>query len=284
MANREQVESLQRKISPFMLRRVKEDVAKDIPAKEETVIPFSSTMFRRTLQTFVQPVRSARPASSFVDRVRLQETIKENEEACRTHLAKGKLLLMHKGRPLMDRTTRGAAWTSPNSDLTNDDFAFLGLDDDGVGLFAVNVTDRDPASLEEDGRTKFVDLRKALFTAADGHQPLLTRAWSLLQWHRKTKFCAACGGKLERSYSGSHRACGDCGAVYYPHLSPVGIVLVAARDNSKVLLIRQPRYPPGMYSCVAGFVDVGESLEQCVQREVAEEVGIEVTDVRVLSV
>ena len=68
--------------------------------------------------------------------------------------------------------------------------------------------------------------------------------------------------------------------VYYPTTTPVGIVSINDAAQDRLLLIRQPRYPPGMYSCIAGFLDVGETLEDCVKREAAEEVGIEVTKVR----
>ena len=70
--------------------------------------------------------------------------------------------------------------------------------------------------------------------------------------------------------------------VYYPTTSPVGIVSVCDPSNDSLLLIRQPRYPPGMYSCIAGFLDVGETLDDCVKREVAEEVGMEVSKVNKL--
>ncbi len=67
--------------------------------------------------------------------------------------------------------------------------------------------------------------------------------------------------------------------MYYPQTSPVGIVSICDPTTDQLMLIRQPRYPPGMYSCIAGFLDVGESLEDCVRREAAEEVGINVDKV-----
>lgn len=218
-----------------------------------------------------------RSVSSYVERVRLQEAIKENEALCKEHLEKGRFMLMHKGKPLMDKATREVAWKKVDEAPKNlDNFAFLGVSEaDGKALFAVNVE----SDQTEVDTQRYVDLRVALFSSSGSSQNHLTRAWSLLQWHRKTSFCSNCGSKLGRSFSGSSRSCSDCGSVYYPHLSPVGIVLVAASDHSKVLLIRQPRYPPGMFSCIAGFVDVGESLEECVKREAAEEVGVNVEKV-----
>lgn len=84
-----------------------------------------------------------------------------------------------------------------------------------------------------------------------------------------------------RSVSGSSSRCedGGCGTSFYPTTTPVGIVAVVDAEADKMLLVRQPRFPPGMFSCVAGFLDVGETLEDCVRREVAEEVGLEVENV-----
>lgn len=113
-----------------------------------------------------------------------------------------------------------------------------------------------------------------------GHAKTLTRGWSLLMWNRRTVFCPGCAARLVRHVSGTSSKCGECGAVQYPITAPVGIVCVSDEDSTKVLLVRQPRFPPGMFSCVAGFLDVGETLEDCVRREVCEEVGLEVTQVR----
>ena len=84
----------------------------------------------------------------------------------------------------------------------------------------------------------------------------------MLTWRRNTKFCSVCGSDdLEVARSGSGAKCSKCGHVSYPVTSPVGIVSVSDGSGDNLLLIRQPRYPPGMYSCIAGFLDAGESLE-----------------------
>ena len=84
-------------------------------------------------------------------------------------------------------------------------------------------------------------------------------------WSKKNKFCGVCGSGLVRSVSGSGAKCPpDCargGHVIYPSTSPVGIVSISNVTNDHLLLIRQPRYPAGMYSCIAGFLDSGETLE-----------------------
>lgn len=73
-------------------------------------------------------------------------------------------------------------------------------------------------------------------------------------------FCAKCGSPSVRSTTGTIRTCQSCEEVWYPTLSPVGIVLVADSTRSKLLLVRQGRHPKGMYSCIAGYVDSGKKL------------------------
>merc|ERR1740131_636996 len=143
--------------------------------------------------------------------------------------------------------------------------------------------EQDRAS-ELEGRhgARFTDLRAGLFMVDVATAHTLSRGWSLLQWKKTMNFCSKCGTSLEKDLSGSHAVCTNqsCKAVYYPQTSPVGIVSICDPSTDKLLLIRQPRYPPGMYSCIAGFLDVGESLEDCVRREAAEEVSIEVDKVK----
>ncbi|XP_018017661.1 NAD-capped RNA hydrolase NUDT12 isoform X2 [Hyalella azteca] len=126
------------------------------------------------------------------------------------------------------------------------------------------------------------DLRVALFVVPRAQSELLSRARSLLHFHEQNLYCGACGTKTKCNAAGSYRYCETCKASIYPSSKPVGIVLVTDERNSKALLVRQPRHPPGMFTCIAGFADIGETLEACVKREVAEEAGLEVTAVRYL--
>lgn len=79
----------------------------------------------------------------------------------------------------------------------------------------------------------------------------------MLQWRRKRNFCAECGGVLRPRASWNHKMCDACGTPSYPYTSPVGIALVENSDHSQALLVRQPRHPIAMFSCLAGFVDPG---------------------------
>ena len=97
---------------------------------------------------------------------------------------------------------------------------------------------------------------------------------ALCNWHRSHRFCAACGAPSELGEGGLIRACPRCGTHHHPRTDPVVIMLVT--DADRVLLGRAPSWPPRRYSALAGFVEPGESLEEAVAREVAEESGVEV--------
>ena len=108
--------------------------------------------------------------------------------------------------------------------------------------------------------------------------PTFAAALSLANWHRRHRFCSVCGQPTEPNRGGWSRACGSCGAEHYPRVDPVVIML--AEHDGRLLLGRQPQYPPGRYSALAGFVEPGESIEAAVARELSEEAGITVGDVR----
>ncbi len=111
--------------------------------------------------------------------------------------------------------------------------------------------------------------------------PLWTLAGRALQtvaWYRDHAFCGRCGTATERLAGERARGCPSCGLAAYPRLAPAVIVLIE-RDGA-ALLCHGVRFPGKMYSCLAGFVEPGESLEECVHREIGEEAGITVTDLR----
>ena len=103
-------------------------------------------------------------------------------------------------------------------------------------------------------------------------------ARSLIEWHNRHLFCGACGSSATAFRGGWGRRCGGCGLEHFPRIDPVVIML--AEHEGRVLLGRQPQYPKGRYSALAGFVEPGESIEEAVARELFEEAGIEVSDVR----
>jgi NAD+ diphosphatase len=104
------------------------------------------------------------------------------------------------------------------------------------------------------------------------------RAAQILHWERRSRFCSHCGSVLIRIPDGWGKQCPSCGDEHFPHIHPCIIVLV--KRGAELLLIRNAAWNTGRFSLVAGFLDFGESLEECVQREVCEEAGIEVTNIR----
>jgi NAD+ diphosphatase len=101
---------------------------------------------------------------------------------------------------------------------------------------------------------------------------------SLSEWHGRHGFCGVCGQGTRLFRGGWGRKCTGCGADHFPRVDPVVIML--AEHDGKVLLGRQPQYPAGRFSALAGFVEPGESIEEAVAREIAEEAGLDVSNVR----
>ncbi len=154
----------------------------------------------------------------------------------------------------------------------------LGNGSDGAPRLAAPVTmdPHDPAALPEAHR--FPDFRSVYVAGLldDGDLGALAQAGALLAWHRTHRFCGRCGGQNAIADGGVKRICQSCAAQHFPRTDPVVIMLTIAPDNGRVLLGRSPHFPPGMYSCLAGFVEAGETLENAVRRETFEEAGIRV--------
>ena len=167
-----------------------------------------------------------------------------------------------------DGTT--VAWTSPST-APEGQRVFLG-EEGGVARFAVLIDE------PGEGWANLRDVGAALSEAEAG---LLVHALALAEWHRAHKFCPRCGAALEVAAAGHVLTCSGCGRQHFPRTDPAVIMLVTDADD-RALLGRQPRWPEGRYSTLAGFVDPGESLEAAVRREVDEEVGVEIGEVTYL--
>jgi NAD+ diphosphatase len=157
------------------------------------------------------------------------------------------------------------------------ELVLLGVDPAGTALFAADPGDDDAAVALEPGAQLhgLRDLAPALGQADGG---LLAQAVGLLNWHRRHRFCANCGASTDPAQAGHVRVCPRCGAEHHPRTDPVVIMLVT--DGDRALLGRQRTWPPGRFSALAGFVEPGESLEEAVAREVLEESGVHVGEVR----
>ncbi|PIO65419.1 hydrolase, NUDIX family [Teladorsagia circumcincta] len=122
---------------------------------------------------------------------------------------------------------------------------------------------------------QFIELRRAMLSLANERERnLLAKFQSLSRWSRTYRRCPKCGTPLRMRISKSAAGCPSCSRIFYPTFSPVAITLVADPTDSFALLIRHKASPGGVYTAVAGFAQSGETLEECVRREIAEEVGI----------
>ncbi|MGO4707190.1 NAD(+) diphosphatase [Microvirga sp. 2MCAF38] len=110
---------------------------------------------------------------------------------------------------------------------------------------------------------------------------LLATTKSVLDWHSRHRFCANCGAPTSLAHAGFRRDCSACGTQHFPRTDPVVIMLIARDD--KCLLGRQPRFAEKVYSCLAGFLEPGETIEDAVRRETFEEAGVHVGEVRYLA-
>lgn len=121
-------------------------------------------------------------------------------------------------------------------------------------------------------------LRAAMLQFPDALMGVAGRAAQVLEWDRTHRHCGVCGTPTEIQAHERSRKCPACGHSAYPRLSPAMMVLIWR--GRELLLARSPHYAPGMFSALAGFVEPGESLEDCIHREVAEEVGVTVRGLR----
>ncbi len=209
-----------------------------------------------------------------------------------------RILPVWRGKPLMAGAAAG--WVGPGHAVlaeASEPPVFLGLDGEGA-RFAADISGWTPAAdalppagvffdpTEQrhpalPGDHRFAELRGVMAALSARDAELAATAKALIGWHGSHRFCSACGRPSEIAQGGWLRRCPDCGAQHFPRTDPVVIMLVT-RGN-RALLGRSPGWPDGMYSCLAGFMEPGETIEAAVRREVAEETGIRVGRVRYLA-
>lgn len=153
-----------------------------------------------------------------------------------------------------------------------------GLDETTLNMFMDQTEQQHPACSDDQ---RFYELRRVMTWVSARDAELAATARGMFSWHGTHGFCAKCGAASEVHMAGWQRICPACGAHHFPRTDPVVIMLVT--HGNKVLLGRSPGWPEGMYSCLAGFVEPGETIEAAVRREVWEEAGVKVGQVSYLA-
>jgi NAD+ diphosphatase len=144
----------------------------------------------------------------------------------------------------------------------------------GNAYYAANICSKDTLP-----GFSFKKLRQLSGYIAGECLEITFRAFHIINWLKTNKFCGCCGGVMQVIPPPQELAvqCLACGHIVYPRISPA--IIVAVIKEHEILLARSNRFPPGRYSVIAGFVEPGETLENCVRRELQEEVGIEVDNI-----
>uniref|UniRef100_A0A8D2KHX1 NAD(P)H pyrophosphatase NUDT13, mitochondrial n=1 Tax=Urocitellus parryii TaxID=9999 RepID=A0A8D2KHX1_UROPR len=242
--------------------------------------------------------------STYVTKSRYLFELKEDDDTCRKAQQTGAFYLFHSLAPLLQPS--GHQHLVPRLNLLElerllgkfgqdaqriEDSVLIGCSEQHEAWFALDLGLNSSSStyaslpkseLETELKGSFVELRKALFQLNPVDSSLLFTlladttsllAQSLLRWHDGHQFCSRSGQPTKKNMAGSKRVCSSNKIIYYPQMAPVVITLVS--DGTRCLLARQHSFPKGLYSALAGFCDIGESVEDAVRREVAEEVGLE---------
>ena len=194
--------------------------------------------------------------------------------AARRRDPRSRVVTLHGLDPVVDGTGAPRLRLTALAELgetLGDDAPFLG-EYQGVAVFAHGIAEDHPAA------GAAIPLREVGPALPAAEAALAAYARALSYWHATHAFCSACGGRSVVKEGGHARACGGCGRTVFPRTDPAVIVLVAC--GAHCLLGRSPRFPPDMYSTLAGFVEPGESLEDTVRREIFEEAGVRITRMR----
>ncbi len=192
------------------------------------------------------------------------------EPNARAYVIGGERIVMQKAAPLHDPLfTLAQARTLEQATET----VFLGLAD-GAARFGVGIAPEAAEALKTRGDLEVRDLRSIAVQGlvAPEHLAPIAEAKAVLHWHLRHRFCSNCGAATLVSNSGWRRDCPQCKVQHFPRTDPVVIMLAVAGE--RCLLGRSPRFMQSMWSCLAGFVEPGETFEDAARRETLEEAGI----------
>ncbi|WNO53942.1 NAD(+) diphosphatase [Stakelama saccharophila] len=185
--------------------------------------------------------------------------------------ARARLLRLDAAEPEVNEDGR-LVWAPLSEAPDRAELMLLGLDGEARPHFAARLPDDPPAAGRSPALIAMLDAMRAEDAAH------YAAARSLIDWHARHGFCANCGARTSPHRAGWARHCDGCGAEHFPRVDPV--VIMIAEHDGRALLGRQPAWPQGRYSALAGFLEVGEAIEEAVAREIAEEAGVPVRGVR----
>ena len=194
------------------------------------------------------------------------------------HGAKDAFYFLINDREIVVKRSRRKYWIPSGADLSIDDFDSKQAHFIGSLHEHFCYTLELPEDLTISDPLQTVSLREALTLFSSSEIHAISLAKQILTWDMNFRFCGRCGQPTVELRDERAKVCTNCGLTNYPRLSPSIIVSIVKGEH--ILLARSDRFPEGMYSVLAGFVEPGETLEECIQREVAEEVGIEVHNIR----
>ncbi|HXZ21820.1 MAG TPA: NAD(+) diphosphatase [Pseudolabrys sp.] len=204
-----------------------------------------------------------RPNSTAIDEL-------SRDQLAAAYVIGGEWIVMKKGAPLNDPlfTLAEARALAPAVETI-----FLGLLE-GAPRFGHGMTPQAAEALKTRDGLHVTDLRSIAVQGlvAPDHLPPIAEAKAVLHWHARHRFCPNCGTATRLVCGGWRRDCPQCKAEHFPRTDPVVIMLACDRD--RCVLGRSPRFVPTMWSCLAGYVEPGESIEDAVHRETREEAGI----------
>lgn len=195
-------------------------------------------------------------------------------------------MVMWEGRPLVEPYADGQrlVWLSMRHalDMVKDRDLFLGLWKE-VPAYAIEFEGSiDPTHGPVANLGRFIEMREAAEVLPATEAAMAGGAKGLFDWRRRHGFCAACGKATDQASGGWRRVCGSCGTEHFPRVDPVTIMLPVYNggDEPRCLLGRQPQWPAGRHSALAGFMEPGETIEEACAREVKEEAGLTVKAVK----
>ena len=217
-----------------------------------------------------------RAAERRLDQAWLDARLKDSPT--QTYIMGGEMIVLKKGSSIHEPTFTPdeARALAPNAEQV-----FLGMLD-GAARFGTGIAPASAEALKARDDLFVIDLRSIAIQGlvnAD-HLPPLAEAKAMLHWHARHRFCSNCGVKTDLVDAGWKRVCPACKGEHFPRTDPVSIMLAVRGDRG--LLGRSGRFAATMWSCLAGFVEPGESLEDAVRREILEEAGIRCGHVRYL--